>query len=102
VLELPGLEKAEGVADRIGIDTPTTRVDVEQRRAELQNSRVGLIEVGDVDVQVELLRVGVVWPLRRPEVLYALEPEHETGFRVQGREVIVDGPPGICPVDFPA
>jgi hypothetical protein len=61
------LENAEGVAD------------------------VSVIEVGDVDVQVELLRVGVVWPLRRPEVLYALEPEHETGFRVQGREVIVDG-----------
>ena len=69
VLELPGLEKAEGVADRIGVDTPATRVDVEQRRAELQNLCVGLIEVGDVDVQVELLRVGVVWPLRRPEVL---------------------------------
>ena len=99
-LELPGLEKAEGMADRIGIDAPATRVDAEQRRAELQNPRVSLVEVGDVDVEVELLRVRAVWPLRRSEVSHALEPEHETGFGVQGREVIVDGPPGIRPVNL--
>ena len=101
-LELPGLEKAEGMADRIGIDAPATRVDAEQRRAELQNPRVSLVEVGDVDVEVELLRVRAVWPLRRSEVSHALEPEHETGFGVQGREVIVDGPPGIRLIDFSA
>jgi hypothetical protein len=75
---------------------------VEHGRAELQNPRVSLIEVGDVDVQVELLWVSHVWPLRRPEVDDALEAEHETGFGVQGRESIVNRPPGICAVDFAA
>jgi len=71
------------MAHRIGVDAPPARVDVEHGRAELQNPRVSLIEVGDVDVQVELLWVSHVWPLRRPEVDDALEAEHETGFGVQ-------------------
>lgn len=99
VLVLPGLEKTEGMADRIRVDAPTALVDVQQRRAQVQNPRVSLIEVEDVDVKVELLRVHAVWPLGRPKVCYALKPEHETGLGVQGREIIADSPPGIGLVD---
>jgi hypothetical protein len=51
------LEQAEGMACRICVDPPATGVDVERRCAGLEDLRVGLIEIGDVDVEVELLRV---------------------------------------------
>ena len=88
------------MAGLICVDPPATGVDVERRRAGLEDPRVGLVEIGDLDVKVELLRVRAVWPLRRSEVRHALEREHQAGFGVQGREVIVDGPPGIRPVNL--
>jgi hypothetical protein len=84
---------------RIGKDPPTARVDVQQRRADLDDLRMGLIEDGDIDVQVELLGMGALWPFRCPEVRHPLEGEHEAGFRVHSREAIVDRPSGIGLVD---
>src|ERR1700722_438236 len=95
-----GLEGAEGRRGRISAAPRAAGVDVERRRGRFEDPRVGLVEIGDVDVKVELLRVRAVWPLRRPEVRHSLEREHQAGFGVQGREVIADGPPGIRPVDL--
>jgi hypothetical protein len=72
------------MADRVCVYPPAAGVGVQQCRAEFQDLGVGLVEVGDVEVQVELLRVRAVWPLRCPEVRDALEREHEAGAGVQG------------------
>jgi hypothetical protein len=45
------------VSRRFGVDRPASGVDTQQRRAELQDLCMGLVEVRDVKIQMELLRV---------------------------------------------
>ena len=57
------------MAGRVCEDPPTAGVGVEQGGAEGEDLVLGLAEVGDVEVQMELLREGGVRPLRRLVVL---------------------------------
>ena len=45
---------------------------VEQRGTEFQDMLLGLVEVPDLQVEVELLRASRVRPLRRPMVFHTL------------------------------
>lgn len=60
---------------RVCIDPPAARAfaDVEQRGAEPQDLFVGLIEILDPQVEVELLWASGVRPTRREMVFHALE-----------------------------
>ena len=83
-------------------DPPAASVEVKQRAAELDDLLLCLVEVRYIDVEVKLLRVRAIRPLRCLVVLYLLEPEDETGSRVERGEVVTDCPPGIGPVDHAA
>ena len=48
--------EAERVAGRVGVDTEGGSLAREAGRAEGEHLRLGLVEVGDHDVDVELLR----------------------------------------------
>jgi|HubBroStandDraft_2_1064218.scaffolds.fasta_scaffold163136_1 hypothetical protein len=64
------------MACRVREDPPATGIDVEQPAAQTGNLRLGLVEVGDLDVQVKLLRVRGIRPPRRVVILGALERQH--------------------------
>lgn len=87
------------MARRVREDPPTAGVDVQQRGTEAEDLLLGLVKVHDVKVQMELLRVRSLRPPRRPVILHALEREYEARASVQGREVVIDCPPGIGLVD---
>lgn len=50
---------------------------MEQRGPEADDLLLDLVEVGDIEVQMKLLRVRGVRPLRGAEVLHTLKREHE-------------------------
>lgn len=85
----------------VGVDAPAAGgvTGVENRGAEGEDLLLGLVEVLDTDVEVELLGSGGIRPLRRPMVVNALEGEHHAGLEVKGRPVVIERPPGIGPVD---
>jgi hypothetical protein len=83
-------------------DPPAAGIDVQQRGAETENVRLGLLEVRDLDVQVKLLRVRGVRPPRRAVTLDALERQCEARADVKGREAAADRPPLIRLVDHTA
>ncbi len=87
------------MAGRICEDPPTAGVDVEQRRTKAEDLLLGPVKVGDIEVQMELLRVRAVRPPRRPVILDALERKYQARARVKGREVVTDCPPAIGLVD---
>src|SRR3954447_15647299 len=68
--------EAEGVADRIGIDAPAVALGADgvllQGRAEGQDAALLGLDVIDFEVDVELLGVLAVGPLRRA---IALDPD---------------------------
>ena len=71
-------------------DPPAARVNVQQRGAEVDGLPLSLVEIRDVKVQMELLRVRGERPLRCPVVRHLLEREYEARSRVQRRKVITD------------
>lgn len=87
------------MAGRIREDPPTARVDVEQCGTQAEDLLLGPVKIGDIEVQMELLRICAVRPPRRPVILHALEREYQTRVRVKGREVVTDRPPAIGLVD---
>jgi len=87
------------MAGRICEDPPTTGVDVEQRGTKAEDLLLRPVKVGDIEVQMELLRVRTVWPPRRPVILHALERKYQARARVQGRKIVTDCPPAIGLVD---
>lgn len=89
--------EAEGVTCRVCVDPPTALgiAEVEQRGPELENLFLGLVEILDTQVKVELLRASGIRPPRRLMVLRALEGEHEPRVGVEGRPVAVKQPSRI-------
>ena len=87
------------MASRICEDPPTVGVDVEQRGTKVEDLLLGPVKVGDIEVQMELLRVRAVRPPRRPVILHALEREYQARVRMKGREVVTDRPPAIRLID---
>jgi hypothetical protein len=83
-------QEAEGMARGVCADPPAASVSVKQRGAEVEDLLLGLVEVRDVEVQMELLRVRGIRPLRCPVGLHPLEREYETRSRVKLREVSTD------------
>jgi hypothetical protein len=71
-------------------DPPAASVSVKQRGAEVEDLLLGLVEVRDVEVQMELLRVRDVRPLRCPVVLHPLKRQHQARSRVERRKVSTD------------
>ena len=67
------------MAGRVREDPPPARVDVQQRGPEAEDLFLGRVEVRDIEVEVDLLRVLTVGPARRPVVGHPLEAEHQTG-----------------------
>jgi hypothetical protein len=94
-------DEAEGMACGVGVDAPAAGgvTGVENRGTESEDLLLGLVEVLDADVEVELLGAVGIRPLRRPMAVNALEGEHHAGLEVEGRPVVVERPPGIGPVD---
>jgi hypothetical protein len=80
-------------------DSPTAGVDMEEGGTEVEDLFVGLVEVRDINVQMKLLRMRDVRPLRRAVIRHPLEPEHEARGGVKARKVVADCPPGIGLVD---
>ena len=72
---------------------------MKQRGTKAKDLMVSLVEVGDIEIQMKLLRARGVRPPRRSVVLHTLEPEHKARGGVKGREVVVDRPPRIGLVD---
>jgi hypothetical protein len=87
------------MARRVCEDPPTAGVDVEQRGAQAEDLLLGLIKVGDIEVQMKLLRVRAVRPPRRPVIRHTLERKYQARARVKGRKVVTYCPPGIGLVD---
>ncbi len=61
------------MARRIGEDPPAPRIDVQQDSPDVQGLRLRLVKVRHVNVEMELLRMGAVWPLRRDVIRHPLE-----------------------------
>ena len=74
------------MACRVREDPPATGIDVKQPAAQTENLRRGLVEAGDLDVQVKLLRVRGVRPPRRAVTPDALERQHQARADVNGGE----------------
>src|SRR6185437_16040511 len=74
---------------------------VQQPRSRGQHLFLGLVQVRDTEVKMELLRPGRVGPLRRHVVSYLLEGQDESGRRVQGRPAVTQGPSPILLIDSP-
>jgi hypothetical protein len=87
------------MAGRICEDPPTAGVDAEQRGSKAEDLLLGPVRVGDIEVQMELLRVRAVRPPRRPVILHALERKRQARGGVKGRKVATDCPPAIGLVD---
>jgi hypothetical protein len=65
-------------------DPPAAGIDMEQRGTQAEDLLLGLIEVRDLEIQMKLLRVCRVRPLRSLVVLRALEPEYQAKAGVKG------------------
>jgi hypothetical protein len=50
------------MACRVRKDPPATGIDMQQPATQTENLRLGAIEIGNLDIQVKLLRVRGVWP----------------------------------------
>jgi hypothetical protein len=98
------VNETEGVACRVCVDLPAVLVitGVERRCAELEDLLLGLVEIPDSQVKVELLRAGRVGPSRWLVVLHPLEAEHDARAGVEGRPVLAGRPPGVGLVDHAA
>lgn len=64
------------MACRVREDPPATGIDVKQPATQTENLRLGLVEAGDLDVEVKLLWVHGARPPRRAVILDALERQH--------------------------
>jgi hypothetical protein len=80
-------------------DPPAAGVDMKRRGPEAEDLILSPVEVGDIEIQVKLLRVRGVRPPWRSVVLHALEREHEARAGMKGRKVVADRPPGIGLID---
>ena len=85
---------------RVGVDSPAARVGAEQPGSDSENQAVGLVEVRDRHVEMDLLRTCWIGPLRRLVVRDTLKAEHQPLGCVQSREVRARGPPTIRSVDL--
>lgn len=61
------------MARRIGEDSQAVRIDAQQDSPEVQDLRLRLVQVRHVNVEMELLRMGAVWPSRRDVIRHPLE-----------------------------
>jgi len=64
------------MACRVREDPPATGIDVKQPATQTENLRLGPVEVGDLDVEVKLLRVRGIRPPRPAVIIGALECQH--------------------------
>jgi hypothetical protein len=90
-------DEAERVTCGICIDSPAALAvaGVEQRGAEVKYLSLGLVEILDPEVEMELLRASGIWPLRRLVVFDALEGEHQPGAGVKRCPAIIERPARI-------
>ena len=90
------------MACRICKDPPTAGVNVKQHGTKAEDLILGLVEVGDIEIQMKLLRVPGVGPPWGSVILHTLEPVHEARVGVKGRKILADSPSGIGLIDHPA
>lgn len=90
-------DDTERVTCRVREDAPTALpvTAVNEGGPETEDLFLGLVEVPDRHVEVELLGPGRIGPARRPMVFHALEGEHQPGGDVQRRPAVAEGPPRI-------
>ena len=90
-------DQAERVTGRIGEDTPAAlRVTgIKQCGAEFEDMLLGVVQLLDLQVEVELLGAGGVGPPRWPMSFHALEGEHHPSIVVEGRPAVVERPPRV-------
>jgi hypothetical protein len=74
---------------------PPSVTRIKQCRAPPEDIFLGLVQVRDADVKVELLRAGGVRPPRRLMVLHLLEGQHDPAVEVERRPVVTQRPPRI-------
>src|SRR5262245_33174982 len=58
-------DQAERLARRVGVDAPVVALSVQPRSAERQRRLLARLDLVDQDVEMELLRVRRIRPLRR-------------------------------------
>ena len=87
------------MACRVGEDPPAAGIGLQQPGTLGEDLCLGDIEVGHLDVEMELLRVRGVRPPRRTVIRHLLEREYQARVDMQGRKVAADRPPRIRPVD---
>ncbi len=77
---------------RVRENTPTALpvTAVEQRGTQPEDVFLGLVEVLDPQVEVELLGSNGIRPLRWPVVFHALEGQHEPRVGVKRRPTVVE------------
>jgi hypothetical protein len=85
------------VTGRVGEHPPAARLAPQQDGAQREDLLLCRIEVRDVQVEVELLRVRGVRPAWRPVLVRPLERQDEPGVRVQRREGVIDRPARVGP-----
>lgn len=81
----------------IGEDAPAAHylAGIEQRRTEFDYLFLGVVEVRNFQIQMELLGTSRVRPLRGRVVFHTLEGEHQTALCMDGRPGFVECPPRI-------
>jgi hypothetical protein len=96
--------EAERMSSGIREDTPTsvTGTGIKESRAAPEDIVLGLVQVRDPNVKVELLRAGRVGPLRRLMVLHPLEGQHHPAVEVERRPAVTERPPRIRPIQHAA
>ncbi len=72
---------------RVCEDSPTAGVGTERRGAQAEDLLLGPVKVGDIEIQMELLRVLAVRPLWRLVILHALERKYQARARVKGHDL---------------
>jgi hypothetical protein len=72
---------------------PVTRI--KQRPAPPEDIFLGLVQILDPDVKVELLRAGGVRPPRRLMISHLLERQHHPTVQVERRPAVTQRPPRI-------
>jgi hypothetical protein len=85
-------------------DAPTsvTGTGIKQSRAAPEDIVLGLVQVRDPDVKVELLRASRVGPVLRLMVIHPLEGQHHPAVEVERRPAITERPPRIRSVQHSA
>lgn len=74
---------------------PPSITRIKQSPAPSEDIFLGLVQVLDPDVKVELLRTSRVRPLRRPMIFHLLEGQHEPPVQVKRRPAVIQRPPRI-------